>query len=87
MDQNKNQGQQNPDQKAPQQGSQKDWNQEQNPNREPSEGSRQPQMPGRDQTGEKWNKGDPGGISNRGMDRDLEEQEELPERESDQSER
>jgi hypothetical protein len=116
MDQNKNQGQQNPDQ----------YRQPENPNREPSEGTRTQQMPGGAQSGETWtqggnqsgnqggnqnnrgnqsttqergtgsqgeqNRGDSnrsvgGGIPDRGMDRDLDEQEDLLDRDSDQSER
>ena len=83
MDQNKNQGQgqQNPNQQqGSQQGNQQNWNQQKNPNREPLDGSRQQQMPGRDQ-------GDPGtqrtqerGTGSQGeknMDRDLEDQDDL----------
>jgi hypothetical protein len=80
---------------------QQNWNQSQNPNRDPAEGARQ-QMPAQGNEGTNkperargsQNEGNSsssgGGISNRGMDRE-EEQEDLPvrgsERGSDESER
>ena len=89
MDQ-KNQGQRPGTPQSGQQHTQPDQPTTQNPNREPGEGPRHQQMPSQDKPGSqheqtRGNQGE--GISNRGLDRELEEQSELPERGSSQSER
>ena len=96
MVQKQTQGQQKQGQAAPQSG-QQNWNERkpQNPNRDPAEGSRQ--MPGSSQPGttpergrtdkDTGGDGDTGGITNRDLGSEMDEQEELPERGTDESER
>ena len=84
MDQNKNRGQQSQDRKEPQ-------TPLQNPTRDEPEGPRQTPEPHKPQTPPERGRGskpvrNSGGISNRGMDRE-EEQEDMPARGSRQSER
>jgi len=96
MDQKQTQGQpkQGPDAERP---GQQNWNERQTPNadRDPADGSRQApgqergpntERGGRD-TEKTRNSEDSGGISNRDLDSEMEEQEELPERGTTQSER
>jgi hypothetical protein len=91
MDKNKNQGQQGQQGQGQQgqgqqgqhtqhgnqnPGGQQNWNQNQNPNRDQAEGSREQHMPGTERT-----------KGTGSMDEEIREQDELPERGSRQSER
>jgi hypothetical protein len=79
----RHQGQQHTQPNQGNQGGQQNWNETQNPNRDPAEGPREQQMPGNERTRGTGSSG----ISNRSMDEEISEQEELPERGSRQSER